>query len=85
MIHGTRNQWMKFVENEPSETIVAWVRVLTLAEKNLPNCETGKATPVLALIAVLKSRDAVPSDLFQWIKANTKNRYLPYGDLMDRL
>lgn len=84
-VHSDRAAWMKFAEKESTETIVTWIRVLTVAEREISSLETGKRSPVLALISLLKQRDAVPADLFQWIKANTNNRFLPYGDLLDRL
>jgi hypothetical protein len=39
----------------------------------------------VALVRVLKKRKAMPGDLVSWIKANTTNRFLPHGDLMDLL
>ena len=77
--------WQTFVQAESDETIVAWTKVLTLIERDFPGFETGSRSPVLALIKVLKSRSAVPADLFAWIKAHTQNRFLPYGSLADRL
>ena len=41
--------------------------------------------PVIPLVAELKRRGDYPNDLTAWIKANTDNRFLPYGSLMDRL
>lgn len=84
-VHSDRAAWVKFAENETPETIVAWIHVLTVAEREISGFETGKRSPVLVLISLLKQREAVPADLFQWIKANTTNRFLPYGDLLDRL
>ena len=84
-VQSRADEWKDLVTEESTNTIVEWVKVVTLAEKKLPNCETGGKSPVLALLAVLKQRNEVPSELLQWIKANTENRYLPYGDLMDRL
>jgi len=39
----------------------------------------------VALARVLKKRKAMPADLTPWIKANTTNKFLPHGDLMDLL
>ena len=40
---------------------------------------------MIPLVRELKRRGAYPAELTAWIKANTDNRFLPYGNLMDRL
>lgn len=55
------------------------IRFFTLAEMQLPNWEGGARSPVIYLARVLKARDALATELRKWIKANTDNRYLPYG------
>ncbi len=63
----------------PAEDLVRLVRFFTLAEMQLPGWEGGKRNPVICLVKILKSRDEFPADLRKWIRANTDNRYLPYG------
>ena len=77
--------WLSFVELESDSAIETWIKVLTLVERDLNGFEAGARSPVLTLIKVLKSRDALPDDLFMWIKSHTQNRFLPYGSLADRL
>ena len=77
--------WRSFVAEESNASVEAWIKVLTLVERNLNGFEAGNRSPVLTLIHVLKSRDALPDDLFAWIKTHTQNRFLPYGSLADRL
>ena len=77
--------WRSFVEAESDETIEAWIKVLTLIERDLNGFEAGARSPVLTLLKVLKSRNTLPGDLFSWIKTHTQNRFLPYGSLADRL
>jgi hypothetical protein len=50
-----------------------------------PEWKAEAKSPVVALMRVLKKRKTVPADLVSWIKANTSNRFLPHGDLMDLL
>lgn len=57
-------------------------RFFTLAEMQLPGWEGGKRSPVIYIVRQLKSRDAFSADLRKWIKANTDNRYLPYGSAL---
>ena len=77
--------WCQVVDSIEDVSIVALIRLFTLAETRLAGWESGAKSPVVALAAVLRKRDAYPKDLTKWIKANSSNRFLPYGSLMDRL
>ena len=77
--------WAARIDAMPSEELVGWVRFLTLAEARLPGFEAGAKSPVILVARVLRSRGDYPEDLTAWIKANTNNRFLPYGSLADRL
>ncbi len=77
--------WQTFVATESNASLEAWIRVLTLVERDFNGFEAGSRSPVLKLIRALKARDAIPADLFEWIKSHTQNRFLPYGSLADRL
>lgn len=63
----------------PAEDLISLIRFFTVAEMQLPGWEGGKQNPVIYLVKILKSRDEFPADLRKWIRANTDNRYLPYG------
>jgi hypothetical protein len=65
--------------------IVSLIRFFTLGEMGHPAWKVEAKSPVVALVRVLKKRKAMPGDLVAWIKANTTNRFLPHGDLMDLL
>jgi hypothetical protein len=60
----------------------ALIRFFTLAEMQLPGWRGGNKSPVIALVRMLKKRDAFPQELRRWIKANTDNRFLPYGSAL---
>lgn len=77
--------WALVAESMDDSTIVDLIRLFTLAESRLSGWESGAKSPVVALAALLRRRDAYPKELTSWIKANTSNRFLPYGSLMDRL
>ena len=77
--------WAELTQSLNDEQIIGLVRLFTLAESAFPAWEAGARSPVVALVALLKSRDAYPGDLTRWIKTNTSNRFLPHGSLMDRL
>ncbi len=76
--------WKAAAADLDSAGLIALVRLYTLAER-LPGWEAGPRSPVIPLAAELKKRGDYPDDLTAWIKANTDNRFLPYGSLMDRL
>ena len=77
--------WPAAAGNLSDDQVVSLIRLFTLAESVFPNWESGAKSPVIPLVAELKRRGAFSQDLTRWIKANTGNRFLPYGSLMDRL
>lgn len=82
--HDEKTDWNAAAADLDSERLIALVRLYTRAER-LPGWEAGARSPVIPLAAELKRRGDYPADLTAWIKANTDNRFLPYGSLMDRL
>ena len=62
--------------------IIALVRFFTLAEMQFADWVGGKRSPVVYLVRILKRRDKFSPELRKWIKANTDNRYLPYGSVL---
>ena len=78
-------EWRVAVEPLSDEQIESLVRFFTLAEERISGWEAGDKSPVVPLVKVLKARDSYDSSLTVWIKANTSNRFLPRGNLMDRL
>ena len=77
--------WAAQVDATSSDELVGWIRFLTLAEARLPGFEAGAKSPVILIARVLRARGDYPVHLTAWIKANTDNRFLPYGSLADRL
>lgn len=77
--------WDEVAERAAAADVIAWIRLLTLAEAQLAGFEAGAKSPVVALARVLRRRREYPAELTRWIKANTANRFLPHGSLADRL
>ena len=77
-----RRGWFAACE---SARLVSWLRVLTLAERDVPGCDAGAKSPVIDIARLLRERDAYPDDLTPWIRSASSNRFLPYGSLADRL
>jgi len=75
----------RFFGEHPSERLIHWLKVLTLAEGAIPGCDAGAKSPVIALARLLRRRGDYPMELTAWIRSVSSNRFLPYGSLMDRL
>ena len=82
---GSTDEWSGFFADRSSPRLIAWMRVLTLAEETIPGCETGAKSPVIVLARLLRGRGDYPAELTPWIQSVSTNRFLPYGSLMDRL
>ncbi len=76
---------MEVAKGLGDDEVVALIRLFTMAESALPGWKAGDASPVIPLAAVLKQRGSYPADLTAWIRAHSDNRFLPYGNLMNRL
>ena len=84
-VRASTESWRDFAQEQSSAEITNWIRALTRAEMMLSGFELGARSPVIALVRLLKQRGEYPDDLTEWVKANTGNRFLPYGSLLDRL
>ncbi len=74
--------WFTAAEHFDDEQIIALMRFFTLAEQ-LPGWEAGDKSPVIWLGKVLKKRGSgIDRELVLWIKAHSKNQYLPHGSLL---
>jgi len=79
-----KEEWFKISPDLEQHTIVHLVRFFTIAEAQLPGWEAGSKSPVIWLCRELKKRGAFPNaELIAWIKDNTDNKFLPYGNLLD--
>ncbi len=65
-----------------SKDLVRLIRFFTLLEAQISGWDAGKRSPVIALVKLLQARNEFDPALRKWIKANTDNRYLPYGSVL---
>jgi hypothetical protein len=73
--------WTGAAQSRPDEDLIQLIRFFTVAEK-LPGWEAGQSSPVIPLAKVLRQRGSkLDRELLQWIRANSDNRFLPYGPL----
>lgn len=85
LITAPAKEWHEAAQSLSNEQIESLVRFFTLAEEAISGWEAGAKSPVVPLVKVLKARGNYDPALTRWIKANTSNRFLPRGSLMDRL
>ena len=77
--------WERVAQDVQSAELIEWVRFFTLAETRLTAFEAGAKSAVVPLARTLRQRGDYPPSLTRWIKANSTNRFLPHGSLLDRL
>lgn len=78
----TEKEWFSIIENLPSTEIITLIKFFTLAEQQFSNWQSEEKSPVIYLAKVLRRRkEPLSKDLLQWIKANSNNKFLPYGPL----
>ena len=77
--------WFDAGQKLASDNLVALIRLFTLGEGQFSTWQAGAKSAVVKLVRVLKQRGEMTPELTRWIKANTDNRFLPHGDLIDRL
>ena len=85
VLRRERPVWESFASAQESELLVGWVKALTLLERDVTGFELGDKSPVITLHKILKSRGNLPNGLTDWIKQHTNNRFLPYGNLFERI
>ncbi len=80
---STPDQWSKPLESLSDDELKQLARFFTLAEAHWAEWFAGDKNPVIWICKVLKKRGAFPDkELTQWIKQNTDNRFLPYGNAL---
>jgi hypothetical protein len=82
---ASHSEWAERAQALPDTTLVALIRLFTLGEMQYPSWNAGDKSPVVAMVKILKARNSYQIELTRWIKAHTTNKYLPHGNLMDRL
>jgi len=82
MMQLSRSDWLAAGEAFSDEELIELIRFFTLAEE-LPGWEAGNNSPVIALAKILKKRGrGLDKELLLWIKANSRNQFLPHGSLL---
>ena len=77
--------WTGALEQLEDDDLNALIRFLTLAESALQGWEGGAQSAVIPLFAAWRRRGLDGRELTRWIRAHSKNRFIPHGSLQDRL
>ncbi|TXR53793.1 hypothetical protein [Reinekea thalattae] len=78
-----REHWSAVLETLDSDTLKKLARFFTLAESHWADWFGGDKNPTIWVCKELKARGEFPDkELTAWIKANTENRFLPYGNVL---
>ncbi len=74
--------WFSLKESLSTEDIIILIRFFTLAEMTYTNWTANESSPVIWLAKLLRQKgEKIDTQLLQWIKSNTRNKFLPYGAL----
>ena len=85
VVSADAEDWARLFDGQDSARLIGWLRALVLAEESIPGCDAGAKSPAIHIARRLRQRGDYPADLTDWIKSVSRNRFLPYGSLMDRL
>ncbi|XOV84040.1 MAG: hypothetical protein ACFHXK_02770 [bacterium] len=77
--------WSTLAEQLSDDQLNQLIRIFTLGEMQFSSWAAGDKSPVIALVQVLKQRGVYTPEVTRWIKSHTTNRFLPHGNLLNRL
>lgn len=76
-----QERWLQYAATLDSDSVVQLIRFFTKVE-DLPGWEAGADSPVIWLHKALKQRgEKLSREQLLWIKANSRNHFLPNGPL----
>ena len=82
---ATHPEWAERLDQLGDTTLVGLIKIFTLGEMQYSSWLAGDKSPVVVMVRALKQRKIFNAELTQWIKSHTTNKFLPHGNLMDRL
>jgi len=77
--------WSALDDELSDEQVLQLIRIFTLGEMQFSSWAAGDKSPVIVLVQLLKQRGVYDPEMTRWIKSNTTNRFLPHGNLLNRL
>lgn len=75
--------WEPVITQLTADELCHLMQLMTLAESHIGGCDAGAKSTVIHAFRQHKSKFGAPDkELVRWIKANTQNRFLPYGPVL---
>ena len=75
--------WHACCENYQQQQLIGLIKFFTLLEELHEDFNCGDKSPVIAINKLLKQRKTpLSKDILQWIKENSRNRFLPNGRIL---
>lgn len=82
-IKCSADQWLPVFEALNDEQLLSLAGFYIKAEMSLAGFESGADNPAIAVFRYLKDQGRLPGkDVIRALKAQTSNRYIPYGKVM---
>jgi hypothetical protein len=82
---ATHVEWQALAAELADDKIIALIKIFTLGEMQFSSWAAADKSPVVPLVQALKQRGVYQAELTRWIKAHSTNRFLPHGNLLNRL
>ncbi len=77
--------WPQVAQDLSDEDLHKLAQIFTVGEMQYASWSAGDKSAVIPIVQVLKQRGAFRVEHKRWIKSHTDNRFLPHGNLLDRL
>ncbi len=81
LAHADNKIWSQSAQNLQENELIDLIRLLTVIEEK-QNWNLAEKSPVIALFKALRKKAGINKELVQWVKANSDNKYLPFGPLL---
>jgi hypothetical protein len=82
LLADSHDQWLATVNSLAPEEILALIKSLTIGEQMFQSWSAGSVSPVIRLFWRLYDIKPAQADMIaEWVLANTKNPYLPFGSM----
>ncbi|MGB1907128.1 MAG: hypothetical protein ACPHN3_07325 [Spongiibacter sp.] len=77
-----QDTWQQAVADLNNDQLIQLIRFFTVAEERISGWEAGAESPAIWINKVLRQRgEKLSTDMLRWIRANSRNRFIPNGSL----
>ena len=77
------SEWSSVIETLETAEVLYLCALLTVGEQHIGEWQCGKRNPTILAVRHLRKMGKAPEkDFIRWLKKQTDNRYIPYGDAL---